>query len=113
MNWRTIRRETGLVEHLCEHGVGHPNRGSALWLAEEYPEEGYDLDDCYGARLIHGCDRCCGRDDFPGTLFNSLRHAHGIIREQNKSIEDLERQVGDFDDELRVAAELADMARDD
>ena len=39
MEWRTSRRETGLVEHVCEHGTGHPNHGSALWIAEAYGEQ--------------------------------------------------------------------------
>lgn len=38
MRWdwekNTIRRETGLIEHRCRHGVGHPNPVSALWMAE-------------------------------------------------------------------------------
>lgn len=83
MTWRTTRRETGLVEHVCEHGVGHPNHGSALWMAEVYQDEGDSVEDGYAARLIHGCcgHGCCGREDFPGTLFDSLRYAHKMIRE--------------------------------
>ena len=45
---RQVKRETGLVEDICKHGVGHPNRVSQ----KELPE-GYD---------IHGCDGCCSND---------------------------------------------------
>lgn len=49
MNWLLNFRENGMVEYLCEHGVGH------------YPER-------YGSEGAHGCDGCCERDDFPGKL---------------------------------------------
>lgn len=42
-----ITRETGLVEDVCEHGVGHPNL--------EY------LKSHKGANGIHGCDGCCSK----------------------------------------------------
>ena len=35
----------GMLEDVCKHGVGHPNRA---WL-EAHPRDGG----------IHGCDRCC------------------------------------------------------
>lgn len=95
MKWTTHRREHGLVEHICQHGVGHPNHGSALWIAEAWfkklTEAGDEpeLDSLYRAELIHGCDGCCGRDDFPGTLFDSLRHAHELIRDRNKAVAEL------------------------
>jgi len=37
--WKTALRADGRVEYSCPHGVGHGG--------------------------IHGCDGCCGRDDFP------------------------------------------------
>lgn len=46
-------RETGLLEDLCEHGVGHPNK---QWLAERkitHPWQAY-----WGT---HGCDGCCSK----------------------------------------------------
>lgn len=42
-----IRRASGLIEDVCEHGIGHPNRE---WLR------------VYGDRShlsVHGCDGCC------------------------------------------------------
>jgi len=46
---RQVRRASGLIEDVCEHGVGHPNRE---WLAK------HDAD---GKRAmgIHGCCGCC------------------------------------------------------
>lgn len=42
-------RENGLIEIICEHGVGHPSR--LLTPLKFY----YD---------VHGCDGCCGSDEF-------------------------------------------------
>lgn len=50
--WTKIIRETGLVEYVCEHGVGHPDPESAKKMGEGWG--------------VHGCDGCCSRDDFPG-----------------------------------------------
>ena len=51
---QTIRRETGLIEHVCEHGVGHPAIGSVIWM------------ELNGAQMmgVHGCDGCCGKDEW-------------------------------------------------
>lgn len=46
---QTIHRETGLVEHICEHGVGHPAAASVHWL-KIHGFDGYE---------VHGCDGCC------------------------------------------------------
>lgn len=46
MNWRGDR---GILERLCEHGVGHPDADSAAFLASI----GKDYEN------IHGCDGCC------------------------------------------------------
>lgn len=59
MKWFRQIRETGLIEYRCEHGVGHPDHASAARLEKHY-------DDDAGIWLVHGCDGCCRRDDFPG-----------------------------------------------
>lgn len=46
MLWRNDR---GILERLCEHGVGHPDADSAAYLASI----GRSNDN------IHGCDGCC------------------------------------------------------
>lgn len=46
---RPLIRETGLLEDVCIHGVGHPNQA---WLDEHDPTG----EKCFG---IHGCDGCC------------------------------------------------------
>lgn len=48
----TIRRSSGLVEHVCEHGVGHPAIGSAKWLSLVHGGK-------TSPHAIHGCDGCC------------------------------------------------------
>jgi len=44
-----IVRSSGLVEDICEHGVGHPN---AAYLRIHDPDGELGLG-------IHGCDQCC------------------------------------------------------
>ena len=58
MKWTKLRRMSGLLEHVCEHGVGHPDMNSVKELAKA----GYEG---FG---VHGCDGCCKRKDFPGKL---------------------------------------------
>lgn len=57
---KTQRRETSLIEHVCEHGVGHPNFYSVVRLS------GYSTDPEDWGYAIHGCDGCCQADNFPG-----------------------------------------------
>jgi hypothetical protein len=57
--WKINRRETSLIEHVCEHGIGHPNFYSAYRMAKLYGDH-------ISSWQIHGCDGCCGEDDFPG-----------------------------------------------
>ena len=48
---RQLVRETGLLEDICKHGVGHPNKD---WLKHRWkvaPDEKY--------WEVHGCDGCC------------------------------------------------------
>lgn len=48
-----LLRETGLVERICGHGVGHPDPDSAAY---------YDRAGPVGSRgtwSVHGCDGCC------------------------------------------------------
>lgn len=48
------RRETGLLEVHCHHGVGHPIPASVEWLDAFGPEG------AKGSWGTHGCDGCCG-----------------------------------------------------
>jgi hypothetical protein len=45
-------RETGLIERLCKHGVGHPDPDSAAYWDRVYGHES-------GTWMMHGCDGCC------------------------------------------------------
>lgn len=74
MNWRTIRRETGLIEHKCEHGVGHPNPASVLRMKFATRQSSWD---------IHGCDGCCARIDFPGQVYNNVVYAAELYQERD------------------------------
>lgn len=53
---RTVR-ETGLIEAVCEHGVGHPLPASARAIEAE-------LGHAPGTWGVHGCDGCCGQPGF-------------------------------------------------
>ncbi len=57
MKWREHKRASGLVEHICEHGVGHPDAASVEEMERRTGQASWG---------VHGCDGCCGRDDFPG-----------------------------------------------
>jgi len=47
-NWRT---DCGILERICEHGVGHPDMDSARYM----DRIGKDYEN------VHGCDFCCQR----------------------------------------------------
>jgi len=65
--WKTITRETGLIEYVCPHGIGHPDENSAKECAEHYKEWekpgakeiGITKERAIKAWLSHGCDGCC------------------------------------------------------
>jgi len=44
-------RMSGLVEDICIHGIGHPNRE---WI-KDYPANKH--------LAIHGCDGCCNKGE--------------------------------------------------
>lgn len=48
-SWAVDQIDRGhVIEDICEHGLGHPNRE----FLKKYPE----------ASGIHGCDGCCSKD---------------------------------------------------
>ena len=59
MYWRTDR---GILERICEHGIGHPDHDSALYLESI----GQSVEN------IHGCDSCCGLAYEPSRLNDVL-----------------------------------------
>ncbi|MCK5610180.1 hypothetical protein KAR91_50365 [Candidatus Pacearchaeota archaeon] len=101
MKWKFNRRmdRHGLIEYVCDCGVGHPIYASALWVAESiHGADDPDIDKKAEAKMIHGCCGCCSRDDFPGDMVTSLKKAHSIIRHQNKqlSAQDLDAFTADL-----------------
>lgn len=83
----TERRETGLIENVCEHGVGHPSYGSAhfqsLWRDE-------DIDPW----LIHGCDGCCQTPEWKEyALRSSVDLANRMLLTQNRIIDALRAEL--------------------
>jgi hypothetical protein len=55
-DWPTHwRQDRGMMERICEHGVGHPDPDDIDFkrrVAEKYPHKSYD-------KGVHGCDGCC------------------------------------------------------
>lgn len=51
---KLIRRETGLMELQCPHGVGHPSRKLTEATGRRFRDED----------AVHGCDGCCASDYF-------------------------------------------------
>lgn len=49
LNWR---EDWGILERICDHGIGHPDKDSADYLDSIGQ----------GMRNIHGCDGCCPVD---------------------------------------------------
>jgi len=95
--WRsTSRRETGLLEHHCEHGVGHPVEGSADWMALSSGAPRGD-----NPFMVHGCDGCCGSTEWQlASLRQSVTIANEIILEHKRLIETIrEIYEGDVDEE--------------
>jgi hypothetical protein len=52
-----IRRKSGLMEWVCEHGVGHPLLASAIKIANKHKH-------ILSTWLTHGCDGCCKSEEF-------------------------------------------------
>lgn len=40
-----LQRSSGLIEDVCKHGIGHPNKQSVKEMGDAW--------------ALHGCDRCC------------------------------------------------------
>lgn len=76
---QTIRRETGLVEHVCKHGVGHPAIGSVLWLDQAGPKG------AKGTWGLHGCDGCCRTPEWRlADALEGLKIATGLLYEEKR-----------------------------
>lgn len=50
--WDLVTRETGLIEAMCPHGVGHPIPESSIHMDKK-------LKQAPGTWSTHGCDGCC------------------------------------------------------
>ena len=89
MKWKKIVRETGLLEYVCEHGIGHPDIRSVHMQVSRYifeaglrmkdnPNDCSDGADVIRGKItysemvdvwmLHSCDKCCSREDFPGRI---------------------------------------------
>lgn len=46
------RKDRGMMERICEHGVGHPDPDEYWMTNDDYAEQREWL-------AVHGCDGCC------------------------------------------------------
>lgn len=57
-----IVRETGLIENICCHNIGHPDPDSAKRIAlfhKEWEQGHCTKQEAISAWRVHGCDGCC------------------------------------------------------
>ena len=73
--WHVFRRETGLLEHTCPHGIGHPNYYSVARLHSYEFDRGDETPLEASSWWIHGCDGCCGYPNFPGRKLSNAELA--------------------------------------
>lgn len=60
------RADTGVMERICPHGIGHPDPDGYVYLVERFGEREA------AAKFVHGCDGCGhGPDD--DAIFDILR----------------------------------------
>lgn len=52
VDWPVELRSGGLMERICEHGVGHPDPDSYAYFESLNPKDAW-------AWGVHGCDGCC------------------------------------------------------
>lgn len=48
-----------LAERICEHGVGHPDPDSLMFIAKH---DKVNPEHVYRVPSIHGCDGCCHKE---------------------------------------------------
>ena len=59
-----IVRETGLIENICCHNIGHPDPDSAKRIAlfhKEWEQGHCTKQEAISAWRVHGCDGCCSK----------------------------------------------------
>lgn len=101
MTLRTIRRESGLVEFVCEHGVGHPVWGSADFLASYDSPSAEVRSQKRDSWMRHGCDGCCG-DHSEELLYQSVEIGNDLLHEWIGLAMGLRDEVSDLSDEIRI-----------
>jgi hypothetical protein len=57
-NWPTHWRDDhGMMERICEHGVGHPDPDHIGWVSRNVGSRAAKI------VSIHGCDGCCRKEN--------------------------------------------------
>lgn len=92
--YSTIRRENGLIEAVCKHGVGHPVYGSVDWMVKY---NGHDADTLF----THGCDGCCADERWQiETLRDAVEKGNDLIIQHKEFIKSQNRRFVEMRDEI-------------
>jgi hypothetical protein len=102
---KTIRRETSLIEAVCEHGCGHPVYGSVDWMHRVTGQESWD---------IHGCDGCCSDPEWQiATLQESVEIANRIILDHKNALQLEYARASELEDVAATLRQQRDSAWSD
>lgn len=96
----TIRRETGLIEHVCKCGVGHPAIGSVQWLQLRTGQD-YGVHGCCGCcrspewKLADAQEGCRKANELLSEYVNKFRDAGEVLLQRNHEIKTLKQTAKD------------------
>lgn len=71
-NFRTHwRGDRGIMERICEHGVGHPDPDGIEYIRQTRGREAADVES------VHGCDGCCVAPQEWEDMLRAYEERHG------------------------------------
>lgn len=90
---QTIRRSSGLIEHICKCGVGHPAIGSVQFLELQ----GMEMMD------VHGCCGCCHTPEWRlADAVEGLKIANELLFNLIKEKKKFKEEIKALKDEISV-----------
>lgn len=90
---QTIRRSSGLVEHIDKDGCGHPALGSVIWM-------GLNGIDGMG---IHGCNGACHSPEWRlADAVEGLKIANTLLFNLTKEKKEFKEEIKSLKDEILI-----------